>query len=454
MKHVLLFVPDGVGVRNYLYANVFKNRDAKVTLYHDFDANTLDLISQEVAVSETLEVPSYKESISEKFYRELIHSCRLKFNAKKLDNPTLLKNWNKKRVGLKNKLFYRFVNWVSNFYGSYKTILKLEQIYQSKIRSNAMYKKVLAQLRDQDIDVLFCTHQRALKAPIIFAAAKQLGIKTVAVIYSWDNVPKARLALQADTYLAWSSHMKQELQQFYPEIDEDSILVTGTPQFEFYSDPSLLVTREQFADKYGLDANKQWICFSGDDVYTSPQDPLYLKDLATQLTASNLTDQYQVLFRRCPVDVSGRYQSILDQFDNVIVDVPPLWNFNKEQWNAVYPTKADITLLVNVAYHCMTVVNVGSTMAFDFGMFKKPAIYINYDQPNNGDWSVQTIYNYQHFRSMPAKDVVFWLNSKQDIVAILDQIKQGKSTSIQKWFEQIVASPKEASNNIFNAIDL
>ncbi|MEP2934960.1 MAG: hypothetical protein ABJM06_04535 [Gilvibacter sp.] len=454
MKHVLLFVPDGVGVRNYLYSAVLKNREAKFTLYHNFDSDTVTTLKNEVAIQQTLEIPTYQESVVEKFYRELIHCCRLKYNAKKLDNPTLLKNWNKKRSGLKNKLFYAFVNFVSNFYGSYKTILKLESVYQRKIRTNPLFKKVLAQLKNQQIDVLFCTHQRALKAPVIFAAAHSLGIKTAAVIYSWDNVPKARLALQADLYLSWSDHMKNELQLFYPEINPDTILVTGTPQFEFYHDPSLLKAREEFASEYNLDVNKKWLCFSGDDVYTSPQDPLYLQDIAQQLEVTGLQKDYQIVFRRCPVDVSGRYQEVINEFKETIIEIPPLWNFNTQQWNAIYPTKADIGLLVNVAYHCETVVNVGSTMAFDFGMFKKPAIYINYDQPNNGAWSVDTIYKYQHFRSMPSKDAVFWLNRKEDLLSLLQKIEQGEQTSIAAWFDTIVASPNSASDNIFNAIDL
>lgn len=452
MKHVLLFVPDGVGIRNYLYSNVLKNKLARFTLYHNFDANTVETVKKEVTIDQSLEIPSYSESMVEKFYRELIHCCRLKYNAKRLENPTLLKNWFKKRTGLKNKLFYSFINVVSNFYGSYNTILKLETIYQKKIQSNPLFDKVVTQLKEQQIDVLFCTHQRALKAPIIFAAAQSLGIKTMTVIYSWDNVPKARLALRADKYLAWSPLMKHELSQFYPEIDQDSVHVTGTPQFEFYSDSSLLVSREAFANQHKLDIDQKWLCFSGDDVYTSPQDPLYLRDIAAQLKETGLEGQFQIVFRRCPVDVSGRYQEVIKEYDSII-EVPPLWNIDKEHWNTIYPAKADIALLVNIAYHCHAVVNVGSTMAFDFAMFKKPAIYINYDQPNSGDWSVDTIYKYQHFRSMPDENTVLWLNDKKEVASVLKQADLGVTSSIEIWFNRIASHPNRASNNIFNAID-
>jgi hypothetical protein len=38
----------------------------------------------------------------------------------------------------------------------------------------------------------------------ICIAAKELNIPVITAIYSWDNLPKARLAVQADKYIVWS----------------------------------------------------------------------------------------------------------------------------------------------------------------------------------------------------------------------------------------------------------
>ena len=178
--------------------------------------------------------------------------------------------------------------------------------------------------------------------------------------------------------------------------------------FEFYTNPENIIPKAVFYKKYQLNETKKLICFSGDDMRTSPFDPEYLHDLAEAITKEDLDSKYMILFRRCPVDVSGRYDWVLKKFPNLIKEAPPLWNYNASKWTAVYPTKDDVKLLVSTAYYCDVVVNVGSTMAFDFGMFQKPCIFINYDVKKDANWSVDTIYQFQHFRSMPTQDVVYW----------------------------------------------
>lgn len=150
-----------------------------------------------------------------------------------------------------------------------------------------------------------------------------MNIPTATVIYSWDNLPKARLALRADNYLVWSDYMKNELNLYYPEIKLEQIHVTGTPQFEFYGDSDNIIDKEVFYEKYNLDPNKKIICFSGDDTKTSPDDPSYLNDVAEEITKANLQNEYQILLRRCPVDLSSRFDKVLDQYKDLIKEAAP-----------------------------------------------------------------------------------------------------------------------------------
>jgi hypothetical protein len=152
------------------------------------------------------------------------------------------------------------------------------------------------------------------------------------------------------------------------------------------------------------------------------------------------------------VDVSGRYDWVLEKFPNLIKEAPPLWNFNTSKWTAVYPTRDDIKLLVSTVYYCDVVVNVGSTMAFDFGMFQKPCIFINYDVKKDTNWSVDTIYRFQHFRSMPSKKSVYWLHSKETIANTISEALRNPATAIEKWFTIVVNHPETASENILKEL--
>lgn len=446
----MLLFPDGVGIRNYLYSEVFKGVQEELILFHNFDNETITAIKENVEIDTDIVIPDYKETIKEKFLRELICLSRLYYNQSKVQNETLLTNWNWNQKTVSKKIFYKLIELVAPFFKKYSSILELEKKYQNTIRENPFYIEVKNILKTANPNILFCSHQRALKAVTIFAAAKDLGIKTTTVIFSWDNLPKARLALRADNYLVWSGYMKKELQIYYPEILSDSIHITGTPQFEFYQNKNNIIEKEIFYKKYNLDPDKKIICFSGDDTKTSPDDPAYLKDIAQEIVKANLHKEYQILLRRCPVDFSGRFDDIVNKYKDLIKEAAPLWYFSKsKEWNTVYPSIEDVKLLVSTAFYSDIVVNVGSTMAFDFAMFNKSCIFINYDQKNKKekDWSVKTIYQFQHFKSMPNRKAVIWLNSKEEISKkVILEMEQ--NTAMNEWKIKVLGDYKKAASNI------
>ena len=344
------------------------------------------------------------------------------------------------------------------FLFNYGKILFLEKIYDNEI--NKSTEKITLLLKRINPDIIFNTHQRSLIAIPIVAAAKQLRIKNVGAIYSWDNIPKAILSVKTDEYVVWSKHMKNEMKIFYPEIKQKNITITGTPQFEFYSDKELLISKELFFKKTGLDMNKKVICFSGDDKSTSPFDPEYLEDLANSLMLFTENTRPQILLRRCPVDISGRFQKIIKKHSTIIKEAAPIWNFDNEgdNWQLIYPNYKDIALLVNTVYHSDVVINVGSTMAHDFAIFNKPAIYLNYTPVKSNKWNIETIYKFQHFRSMNNLIPVFWLNEKKDIIEVIKKALDSDLSSVeikdaQRWLNIISEFRESASQNIVNYLN-
>ena len=232
--------------------------------------------------------------------------------------------------------------------------------------------------------------------------------------------------------------------------------MTGTPQFECYQNHENIIPKEEFFKTYGLDIHKKIICYSGDDVLTCPDDPKYLDDLADELIKNNLDNKYQILLRRCPVDISGRFDKIILKYPDLIKQAPPLWNFEpNSSWTTIYPLPEDVKLLVSTVYYSDVVVKLGSTMAFDFGMFKKPCIYINYDQVYkvNSNWAVQWIYELQHFRSMPNKEVIMWWNHKESLDSLIKPFKTDyEIENVQKWSKIVIGNSDKASHNISNLL--
>lgn len=447
-------VPDGVGIRNYLYASLIPHlmMDANLHFWTTLPEEAIKEVEKlhDVSIPHT-RFSFEKESTLTRIYREAATFARIRFNSKKLENPTILRNWNKRRGSLKLKALYFFAEFIGGQFGSdYKGILKLEE-KSRKYWNRKIIEKFKVDLKKIESGSIFITHQRVPWLMPICIAAQELGINVVSCIYSWDNVHKASLAVRADVYVVWSQYMKDELLKLYPEIPQTSVVITGTPQFEFYFQDERKVSRESFANQFGLDASKRWICFSGDDVKTSPYDPIYLKDLAEAIGDIPMEARPQILFRRCPVDISGRYEGIIGKFSETIKRIDPVWYTGTKAWGAVYPKQEDISLLVNMVEHCDLVINVGSTMAHDFAVYDKPCLYINYDQEKSTDWSVNSIYRYQHFRSMGKLDAVGWLNSRSEIIekvskALNEPATLGKDR--KKWMEIIVNHPLESSSKI------
>ena len=450
-KKILFLIPDGVGIRNYLYSDVLNcvKKEAEIAFWSPLPENAFDeVIKLHTVVIDYKNITLSTESTLTRLFRESATFARLIFNSKKISNPTVLTNWNYNPKSIKLKLLSKLSmglgTWASK---KYNRILRLERNAQNYWKRSVVeeYKKELQILKPTSI---FITHQRVAALMPICIAAKELNIPVITAIYSWDNLPKARMAVQADYYIVWSDYMKEEVHLYYPEIPPARVIVSGTPQFEFYFKEDLFETRATFASKCGLNPAKKWICFSGDDKLTSPNDPLYLKNVMDALVADNKLNEIQLIFRRCPADFSDRYDSILKEYEN-IVSINPLWHTTQTGWNFFFPKYDDVKLLVNLAQHCDLVINVGSTMAHDFAILNKPCLYLNYKHNENSHWSSETVYQFQHFRTMQGLDAVGWLNSAEEIaekinLALTHPEQVGKDR--KKWLEKIVQHPLEENS--------
>lgn len=441
MSKIAILLPDGTGLKNYIYSDLIPKIYAKsceIVLISDFSESIIHEIETLHGIKiDNIHIPPYRESLKERFIRELEACSRVRRNARMSKNKTILDFWMNKGKTFPQWLFYKVISILSRWYGRGNKVESLSKKYLSLVRT----KEAERVLSENHIDVLFCTHQRAYSAATLYKAAKKLNVRTYTVIYSWDNMPKGRLPFRADYYLVWSEWMKNEFRLYYPDIEIEKVIITGTPQFEFYGHKDWLLSREEFCRQVGIDPTKRIICYSGDDTLSSPYDPQYLDELAKTLDTVDQNHKTVILLRRCPVDTSGRFNEIINKYSGIIYVSEPLWKRDNDNgWSGLLPSIDDVRLLCNVAYHCEAVYNVGSTMAFDFGMFGHPAYYINYDIINSKKWSIKTINSFQHFRSMPSKDCVIWVNSKDHLRKLMKMFVASEKpieTNITRWFKVV-----------------
>jgi len=457
-KKIFILLPDGVGLRNFAFSNFYKiglEKKFNITYWNNTPFDLTSLGFNEIKIKNAKSHP-----LTDSFKNARKH-IELNLN-KKIGNDAVYDTYRFpfSYKNIKSAIKSYAARFLIALYNSESGLEKIrEQIKRRESKTN-FYKNCLQTLQEEKPDFIFCTNQRPVLAIAPILAAKELKIPTGTFIFSWDNLPKATMVVETDYYFVWSEHMKSELQKYYPYIKESQIFIVGTPQFESHFDENILVDKIQFFKEHNLDIDKKYICYSGDDFTTCPDDPQYLSDVTDAVRRINEKNNNSlgILFRRCPVDFSERYKEVLEKNKDIIVSVDPIWKKIGEEWNTILPTQEDIRLLTNTIFHTEMVVNLGSSMVFDYACFKKPCAFLNYDIPNkiDPDWSVSKIYNYVHFRSMPDKDAVVWLNSADEISVKIKRALETTETlkSVQRWFEIINQQPsKISSNRIWDSIE-
>ncbi|SHG92730.1 UDP-glycosyltransferase [Flavobacterium defluvii] len=457
-KKVFILFPDGVGLRNFAFSNFYKiglDLKIKIKYWNNTPFNLTDLGFDDIKIRGAKSNPltdSYKNARKQ-----------IELNLSIKDKGDLVYDTYRFPFSYKN-IKTAIKSYASRFFiathSSKKGLEKVRKKIKNSEKKSAYYNNCLRTLQEERPDFVFCTNQRPVLAIAPLLAAKELQIPTGTFIFSWDNLPKATMVVETDYYFVWSEHMKKELLDYYPYINEKDVFVVGTPQFESHFENEIIIDKQHFFEEHKLDINKKYICYSGDDITTCPDDAKYLSDVADAVRKLNIEgESLGIIFRRCPVDFSNRYDEVLKKNEDIIVSVNPLWKKIGEGWNTILPTNSDIKLLANTIFHTEMVVNLGSSMVFDYACFQKACAFINYDVSNkiDADWSVSKIYNYVHFRSMPNKKAVIWLDSAEEIA---DKIKLGlyqPDETIEyakSWFEIINQHPpKEASLRIWKAIE-
>lgn len=455
---ILVLITDGVSLRNFAYTSFYKkgieyNYDVVFWNNTPFDLEGLGINQIPLTKSRLHKYTTILKNVRKRIE---LNCYKTKFRDPIYYNYSFLLPFN----SLKNIIKSFITKALVLLFNSEKGLGFIRNQINRLESRTAYYQSCRTLLETHKPDIVYCTSQRSALAIAPVLASKALNIPTIGFIYSWDNLPKATLDVVTDYYHVWSNHMKDELLKYHPFVTEKQVNVTGTPQFEPHFNSNEIAPKEQFFKTYNLDLKKTYLCYSGDDVTTSPKDPLYLRDVSLAIRKLNSKGHnLGLVFRRCPVDISNRYDAVINEFKEIINPIEPIWKTEGQVWNAILPTVEDSILLASLAAHTDIVVNLGSSMVFDFAIHNKPCMFMNYnyfnpeEKPEKGVY----VYDYVHFRSKPSENAVVWLNHPNEISKKIENLlnDSGKTVSAAKqWFNIINKQPANlASSSIWKEIN-
>ncbi|MCG1036606.1 UDP-glycosyltransferase [Polaribacter sargassicola] len=457
-KKILFLLPDGGGLRNFVYSDFYKKLEKKEVEVSYWNGSFFP-INKKLSYKEIKIEKATTHSLTSVFSRARKRIELNLFTDKFKDDVYQMYKFPLTYNNLGNTIKSVMVNTLELLCSNKKGLNFIKNKIVKLEKSTQRYTDCKSQLEAYKPNLVLCSNQRNTQALAPLLAAKDLGIKTACFIQSWDNVPKAMLVLETDYYFVWSDLMKKELLKYYSFISDNEVIVTGTPQFEPHYDNSLIESRIDFCKRYGLDINKKYICYSGDDETTSPLDQYYLEDLTNAVRSlNNKGNNIGIIFRRCPVDFSNRFDDIINKNKDIIVPLDPIWKEYGNAMKARYPENEDYKLLSNICHHSEMVTNVCSSTVFDFVIHKKPCVYYNYEQPQlkKGIRDIGQNYDYVHFRSMPSKEAVIFCDSKESLEKIVENTLLNKVSNVKRgteWYHIIVGNePTKSTENFVNSL--
>lgn len=299
-------------------------------------------------------------------------------------------------------------------------LLKLEQPLEDRIErlllSYPRSQAALESLRSRRPDVMLVTGPFQLEQPGVVAVAKNLGIPTLAMIPSWDNLStKNRMVFKYDGYVVWSEQSKRELHQFYPETRDKPVYVVGAPQFDVFFDERFYQSREVFCAAQGLDPRLPIIVHSlgSPNFLREHHGALYL---AEKIENGHLGD-VQLVVRPHPDKDKGELKELFSRFSRRVVLQQPAEI--SERFSVRLQDKENVIEWVNTFRHADVVVNLSSTVTVDAAIFDRPVVNLDFDpEPGQPHQALVKDVNHlwTHFKPIAESGGVWLVNDFEEMV--------------------------------------
>jgi len=114
-------------------------------------------------------------------------------------------------------------------------------------------------------------------------AANQLGIRTAASVFSWDNLTsKGIFQIIPTAVLVWNKAQVDELEKIHKVPSEISIW-TGAPSLDFWFEKKQSISREIFCKNYGINHQKPFVLYLCSSQTIARDEHLFVKQMITKL---------------------------------------------------------------------------------------------------------------------------------------------------------------------------
>jgi hypothetical protein len=374
-----------------------------------------------------------------KLFNYLYPLRRLTLFSDEMSDSFKIKLENFRAEGRKIYLAAKFLNWaIKKIPGFKHSLIWLDHVFFKDRKYKNIFQKT-----NPDLIVLCSTFTP--QNFFLLRRARQEGIKTLHIVLSWDN-PTCKVYFydMPDHHLVWNEINRQELVHYHG-IPADTIEVTGSAYHDIYAHPERFASREEVADRYGLDPSRKWIFMGSAMESYFPRLEVLIGKLAEAINQDSLAFPCQLFIRPHPQVITGysrgeggremeRYKAMSP---HIFVDHPHVVS----QKLPVDLDTEDVKNLAEIMYHSDVHLNFVSTLSIDACAAGTPVIIIGFDSSTNVPFfqSIARYQAYNHLRNListggvkVAHSFEMLTNQINDYLLDPSQDREGRATIVRE----------------------
>ncbi len=372
-ERICILASMGWGVRNVLMSRAIREMRGECQIHVLSVFNDVPEFRERFADLEEL-LPLSKVSLT-RFLRMAYH---LNTNIFYKLSPSITHQHKMNRV--QKKRMARYSHRLATWFGSPRTLDLSSRILTERLRRTPAYREAVKLFRERAITAVVSSNPLNLAEYPALIAAKDLDLRTIAIITSWDNLSSKRpLIIEFDEYGVWNDMMAGEVASFY-DISEDRLHQLGPLQFDFYFDEQLHESREAFCRRFHFNPDRKIIVHSTVTEGLMRDEAKFIEKLLLAVREGEIRGEPNVLIRLHP-------KRSIREFAEVMVD--PRFHGMRVGWSVAgmpvrkgndrwCPLDKEVALLANTVRHGDVNLNVFSTMLLDFAVCRTPAVLIGH----------------------------------------------------------------------------
>jgi hypothetical protein len=414
-KHIVLVVPRGEAVRNFLYSETLRylGDHARVTLLTVIDDEEFNVRFQphcddiiHLKQQPGHKVINYLRLLTDTAHDRWIDSEVARNRSAIRDVEAETSAAKLKRLVLKSAASTMANNRALQLLTSLEN--RADRLLSSREEFVTLFERIKPDL------VFNCSHIHGAAGELPLKVAHDLGIPTAGFIFSWDNLTsRSRIFVPYDYYLVWNELMREQLLSTYPAVPSENVFITGTPQFDFHFRSEFWLERDELCRRIGANPEQPMVLYTTGIDRHFPEEHRHVELVARLLDEMDLNPKPQLIVRMYVKGTSQEMKDLMKRGLPNVVFPPILWEPN---WFT--PKYEDLTVYTNLLRHIDLGINVASTVTLELMMHDKPVMNIGYDPPGsdlNPAFRFERHINFDHYRPIVESGAVMVARSPEDM---------------------------------------